>query len=65
MKFIMLAISKCRAKEADGVVKHNATKNVVVGCVKIDMVTSKVFLLLMVNMNKKVIWCSEWGYDKS
>ena len=53
---IVLTVSKCRAKEVDGVVKHIATKNVVVGCVKIDMVTSKVFLLLMVNMNKKVIW---------
>ena len=38
MKFILLAISKCRAKET---AKHNATKNVVLGGVKVEMVDVK------------------------
>ena len=41
MKCIILTASKCSTKEADVVVKDNATKNVVLGCVKIEMVDVK------------------------
>ena len=41
MKCIILTASKCSTKEADVVVKDNATKNVILGCVKIEMVGVK------------------------
>ena len=41
MKCIILTASKCSTKEADVVVKDNATKNVILGCVEIEMVGVK------------------------